>query len=71
MFSRTDTVTDSERFYGSILELLGDPDEVQEVEDLLTWWNRYGITADILYYHRLIFGQSGLFKLLIRETSNH
>ena len=41
VFSRTDTVTDSEKFYNSILELLEDEDEKQEVEDLLTWWNRW------------------------------
>ena len=40
VFSRTDIVTDSERFYNSILELLDDPMEKQEVEALLTWWNR-------------------------------
>ena len=40
VFSRTDLVTDSERFYISILELLEDSDEKDEVEQLLTWWNR-------------------------------
>jgi hypothetical protein len=40
VFSRTDIITDSERFYNSILDLLGDVDERQEVEDLLKWWNR-------------------------------
>ena len=35
-----DTVTDSERFYNSILDLLEDPEETKEVDDLLTWWNR-------------------------------
>ncbi|KAG1896779.1 uncharacterized protein F5891DRAFT_1130157 [Suillus fuscotomentosus] len=38
IFSRTDTVTDSENFYHSILDLLEDPDEHQEVVDLMTWW---------------------------------
>ncbi|KAG1872154.1 hypothetical protein F4604DRAFT_1881018 [Suillus subluteus] len=38
VFSRTDTVTDSENFYHSILDLLEDPDESQEVVDLMTWW---------------------------------
>ena len=41
VFSRTDTVTDTERFYTSILELLEDPYEKQEVHDLYVWWNRY------------------------------
>ena len=39
VFSRTDHVTDSERFYNSILELLDDPDEKDKVDQLLTWWN--------------------------------
>ncbi|KAG1891645.1 uncharacterized protein F5891DRAFT_1131548 [Suillus fuscotomentosus] len=40
VFSRTNTVTDSENFYHSILDLLEDPDESQEVVDLMTWWTR-------------------------------
>jgi len=40
VFSRTDTVTDSERFYNSLLEILDDPAEKKEVLDLLSWWNR-------------------------------
>jgi hypothetical protein len=43
VFSRTDTVTDSETFYSSILELFGDTDEKEEVAELLIWWNRYEI----------------------------
>jgi hypothetical protein len=39
-FTRSDSVTDSERFYNSILELFEDPDEQEEVNDLLVWWNR-------------------------------
>jgi hypothetical protein len=41
VFSRTDTVTDSERFYNSILEIFEDLNEKEEVDDLLVWWNRY------------------------------
>jgi hypothetical protein len=40
MFSRSDTVTDSENFYISLLDLLDDPQEKDEVHALLTWWNR-------------------------------
>jgi len=40
VFTRTDTVTDSERFYNTIVDLLNDPDEVNEVDELLAWWNR-------------------------------
>ncbi|KAG1888423.1 hypothetical protein F4604DRAFT_1533067, partial [Suillus subluteus] len=41
VFSQTDTSTDSEMFYHSLLDLLEDPDESKEVDELLTWWNRY------------------------------
>jgi len=40
VFTRSDTVTDSERFYNTIVGLLSDPDEVSEVDELLVWWNR-------------------------------
>jgi hypothetical protein len=40
VFTRTDSVTDSERFYSSVLDLLEDPDEIDEVNGLLEWWNR-------------------------------
>ncbi|KAG2750658.1 hypothetical protein P692DRAFT_20729385 [Suillus brevipes Sb2] len=40
VFSRTDTATDSETFYHSVLDLLEDPDESREVDELLMWWNR-------------------------------
>ena len=39
VFSRTDLVTDSERFYNSIIELLDDPEERGEVDQLMAWWN--------------------------------
>lgn len=44
VFSRTDTATDSERFYNSILDLFFDPEEQEEVNDLLAWWNRWETT---------------------------
>lgn len=34
MFSRTDTVTDSERFYNSVLDLFDDLEEAEEVESV-------------------------------------
>jgi hypothetical protein len=40
VFSRSDTATDSERFYNSILDLFDDSDEQEEVNDLVAWWNR-------------------------------
>jgi hypothetical protein len=61
VFSRTDTVTDSERFYNSILDFLEDPDKKEEVNELLTWWNWCAILAFIRHFlhlkldHRQIF----------------
>ncbi|KAG1784994.1 uncharacterized protein HD556DRAFT_1435288 [Suillus plorans] len=40
VFSRTDTVTNSERFYNSMLDVFEDPEEKQETDDLAVWWNR-------------------------------
>ena len=40
VFSRTDTITDSEKFYTTILELLYNPAEKREVDALFVWWNR-------------------------------
>ena len=39
MFCQSDTSTNSERFYESVLDFLNDPDEEDEVGDLLNWWN--------------------------------
>jgi hypothetical protein len=39
VFCRTDTSTDSGRFYESVLAFLDEPEEKHEVEDLLNWWN--------------------------------
>jgi hypothetical protein len=41
MFSQTDTTTDSESFYNTILDLFKDVDGLEEVNELLAWWNRY------------------------------
>ncbi|TEB39957.1 hypothetical protein FA13DRAFT_1618760 [Coprinellus micaceus] len=40
VFSRTDTVTDSEFFYNLVVDLLEDESEHAEVADLIKWWNR-------------------------------
>ncbi|TEB38826.1 hypothetical protein FA13DRAFT_1785110 [Coprinellus micaceus] len=40
VFSRTDTVTDSEFFYNLVIDLLEDEGEHAEVADLMKWWNR-------------------------------
>jgi hypothetical protein len=52
VFSRTDTVTDSERFYNSVLDYFEDVDEQQEVQELLIWWNRY---IQLLIYNYFVF----------------
>ena len=41
VFSQTDTTTHSESFYNTILDLFKDVDELEEVNELLTWQNRY------------------------------
>ncbi|KAF8223950.1 hypothetical protein L208DRAFT_1314209, partial [Tricholoma matsutake] len=38
-FTQSDTITDSECFYNSILQFLEDADENNEVDALLIWWN--------------------------------
>ncbi|KAG6912206.1 hypothetical protein DXG01_016434, partial [Tephrocybe rancida] len=38
-FSRTDRLTDSDRFYNTVLAVLNDPDELVETNQLLQWWN--------------------------------
>ncbi|KAH6908723.1 hypothetical protein BKA70DRAFT_1371919 [Coprinopsis sp. MPI-PUGE-AT-0042] len=40
VFSRTDLLTDSERFYGSIIDEFLNPAEGHRVAQLLTWWNK-------------------------------
>ena len=36
---RSDTTTDSERFYLSMTNFLDDPEEIEEVLELLDWWD--------------------------------
>ncbi|KAG1853247.1 hypothetical protein C8R48DRAFT_749662 [Suillus tomentosus] len=62
VFSRTDTVTDSENFYHSILDLLEDPDESEEVVDLMMWWTRR-IFPNSSSSHRNISQNSALSKI--------
>ena len=45
IFSRTDLTTDSERFYNTILELLKESNEKDEVDQLMGWWNRCVLTS--------------------------
>ena len=41
VFSRTDTVPDSEIFYNSVIELFDGLKKLEEINKLLTWWNQY------------------------------
>ncbi|KAG2059901.1 hypothetical protein BDR06DRAFT_873106 [Suillus hirtellus] len=68
IFSRTDTVTDSENFYLSILDLLEDPDESQEVADLITWWMRR-IFPNSSSSQQCISTNSALSKIHVRHTA--
>ncbi|KAG1864036.1 hypothetical protein C8R48DRAFT_747935 [Suillus tomentosus] len=68
VFSRTDTVTDSENFYLSILDLLEDPDESQEVADLITWWTRR-IFPNSSSSQRCISANSALSKIRARRAA--
>ena len=54
VFCRTDTSTDSERFYESVLDFLDHPDEQNEVRDLLNWWNWWVICGLFLDSFELI-----------------
>ena len=49
VFSCTDKICDSEHFFNSLLEVLYDPEEQKEVEELLSWQNRW-VFAKILLY---------------------
>ncbi|KAG1762159.1 hypothetical protein EV702DRAFT_1183121 [Suillus placidus] len=62
VFSRTDTVTDSENFYHSILDLLEDPDKTEEVADLMTWWT-WRIFPNSSSSQQSISKNSALFKI--------
>ncbi|KAG1820670.1 hypothetical protein DFJ58DRAFT_720189 [Suillus subalutaceus] len=44
VFSQTNTTTNSKTFYHSLLDLMEDPEECKEVDELLTWWNWLIIT---------------------------
>ena len=57
VFSRTDLITDSERFYTSILDLLDDTDEKDEVDQLLMWWNRYVFIVNVVPVLMTVFRQ--------------
>ncbi|KAG1846036.1 hypothetical protein F4604DRAFT_1595159 [Suillus subluteus] len=74
VFSHTDTTTDSETFYHSLLDLLEDPEEYKEIDELLTWWNRQVFPTSSAA-KRPISANSALFKirqkcLALKQASN-
>ncbi|KAG1759840.1 hypothetical protein EDD22DRAFT_122171 [Suillus occidentalis] len=68
VFSRTDTTTDSETFYHSLLDLLEDPEESKEVGELMTWWNRQ-IFPTASAAKRPISANSALMKIRQRRLA--
>ncbi|TEB33287.1 hypothetical protein FA13DRAFT_1577938, partial [Coprinellus micaceus] len=62
VFCRTDKETDSETFYTSILELFEDPEEQDEVKDLLAWWN-HQIFPSFSNVSRAVPANSALSKI--------
>lgn len=67
VFSRTDTVTDSETFYNTVLDLLDDVEEEQEVNDLITWWNRQ-IFPSYSSGRRPVHKNSALARIKLRRA---
>ncbi|KAG6912261.1 hypothetical protein DXG01_015868, partial [Tephrocybe rancida] len=78
IFSRTDNVTDSERFYNSVLETFMDPDDSDEVAKLLDWWNRQVFPGHLMTSERIVNKDSALARIkarraqrrLLREAGN-
>ncbi|KAG1762911.1 hypothetical protein EDD22DRAFT_979628 [Suillus occidentalis] len=68
VFSWTDMITDSENFYLSILDLLEDPDESQEVTNLMTWWTRR-IFPNSSSSQRSISANSALSKIRAKHAA--
>jgi hypothetical protein len=68
VFSRTDTATDSERFYNSVLDLFEDADEREEVNSLIMWWNRQ-IFPNYSSAHRPVCKNSALAKIRAKRAA--
>ncbi|KAF8226158.1 hypothetical protein L208DRAFT_1303342, partial [Tricholoma matsutake] len=62
VFCQPDTMMDSEQFYKSVLGFLDDPEEKDEVDDLLNWWNCQVFPSDIVCDH-MVTKQSTLARL--------
>ena len=68
MFCRSDTFTDSERFYVSVLEFLDDAEEKAEVDELLNWWNWYDHIIFIIYCAADLVHDSQVFPIHVKHT---
>ncbi|KAG6905869.1 hypothetical protein DXG01_017226 [Tephrocybe rancida] len=68
IFSRTDNVTDSERFYSSVLETFMDPEENDEVNKLVDWWNRQIFPGHLRNSERLVNKDSALARIKARRA---
>ena len=60
VFTRTDTETDSVQFYNTLLEFLEDPDEQEDVGQLLLFWNQYVSLSDAAITIERILGSFSL-----------
>ncbi|EGO23842.1 hypothetical protein SERLADRAFT_370680 [Serpula lacrymans var. lacrymans S7.9] len=60
IFTKSSKVTDSESFYNSVLDVFDDPDEAQELNDLLTWWNLFDL--DKILGSELVDESEDIFK---------
>ncbi|KAH6867821.1 hypothetical protein BKA70DRAFT_1379857 [Coprinopsis sp. MPI-PUGE-AT-0042] len=63
-FSRTDLVTDSERFYGSVIQAFSDKQEEDNVRSLLAWWD---MQIFPIYNERNKHPKKGSVLALMRE----
>ncbi|KAG6914296.1 hypothetical protein DXG01_001249 [Tephrocybe rancida] len=74
-----DNVTDSERFYNSVLEIFMDPDDSDEVNKLLDWWSRQIFPGHLVASERLVNKDSALARIkarcvqrkALRDTANN
>ncbi|KAI1786467.1 hypothetical protein LXA43DRAFT_1099169 [Ganoderma leucocontextum] len=62
-FSRTNTVTDSQNFYNVILAFLTHPEERENANELLAWWNGQVFPHAVALYHAPT-AHSALAKLM-------
>ncbi|KAH6908131.1 hypothetical protein BKA70DRAFT_1103857, partial [Coprinopsis sp. MPI-PUGE-AT-0042] len=67
VFSRTDEEMDSEAFYNSLLEFLEDPEEQEEADALLDWWNSTVFHAYSKDVRRIVPEKSALALLRQRR----